>query len=52
MKHRKETQEYNTDVFKYSDTDGNGYLDWEEYIKMVVKLFLIIIVMHEHIYVM
>ena len=38
MKHRKETQEYNTGVFKHSDTDGNGYLEWEEYIKMVIEM--------------
>ena len=35
MKHRKETLEYNTDVFKHTDLDSNGYLEWEEYIGMV-----------------
>ena len=35
MKHRKETQEYNSDIFKHTDTDNNGYLEWEEYVKMV-----------------
>ena len=35
MKHRKETQEYNSDVFKQTDLDNNGYLDWKDYIGMV-----------------
>ena len=41
MKHRKETQEYNTDVFKHSDTDNNGYLEWAEYVGMVREILLI-----------
>ena len=31
MKHRQETQEYNTDFFKLTDLNNNGYLEWEEY---------------------
>jgi len=31
MKHRKESQEYNANDFKYTDLDHDGYVEWEEY---------------------